>query len=71
MPKGIIGTRMADTSLRLPLEYLQWLTLEAERSSPRVSRNTLIIRAVELLMERRTDEWMKTVTSAQLIEEKR
>ena len=62
---------MADTSLRLPLEYLQWLTTEAERSSPRVSRNTLIIQAVELLMERRTDEWMKAIPSAQSAKEDR
>lgn len=53
MPAGMKGTRMANTSLRLPLEQLKWLTAEAEQSSPRVSRNTLIIQAVELLMERR------------------
>lgn len=56
MPAGMKGTRMADTSLRLPLEQLKWLTAEAEQSSPRVSRNTLIIQAVELLMERRAYE---------------
>lgn len=51
MPAGMKGTRMADTSLRLPLDDLQWLTQEAERSEPRVSRNSLIVAAIKAFRE--------------------